>query len=123
MRLIPPAFAQETGIGTIQVPPGTDKIQAASGAEIGIIFLLSNLITLVTVVAGIWAAFNIVLAGFRYLASSGDTKAHQEVQRQISHSLIGILLIVLVYAIGGALGLFFFGDATLFIEPRIPTNR
>ena len=116
-------YAQEDlGIGTITAPPGTEKIQAASGSEIGIVFFISNLIVIATVIAGIWAVFNIVLAGSRYLAAGSDVKAHQEVQQQITNSLLGLLLIVLVFAFGGLFGLLFFGDATFIIEPKIPSG-
>ena len=42
---IPQAFAQtpEELVGEIQVPDGVDLINQDSGAEIGIIFFLSNL--------------------------------------------------------------------------------
>lgn len=108
------------GIGQIETPPGVDKYQAASGADIGIIFFISNLIKVFAVVMGIWVVFNVILAGYIYLTSSGDASAHDKVRTQITNSVIGLILIVMSYTIGGLIGLLFFGDATFILNPKLP---
>lgn len=111
--------AADLGIGTIDVPPGVDVYQEASGAEIGIIYFISNLIKIFAVVAGVWTLFNVVLAGYIYLAGSGDAGAHEKVRTQITNSAIGLILIVLSYTFGGLIGLIFFGDASFILNPTL----
>lgn len=117
----------DLGIGTIDLPPGVDRYQAAAadpangGAKIGIIYFISNLIKIFAVVAGIWTLFNVVLAGYIYITSSGDAGSHQKVQTQVTNSVIGLILITMTFAFGGLIGLIFFGDATFILNPRLPT--
>lgn len=110
-------------IGTIDVPPGVDKYQDAAkantGADIGIIYFISNLIKIFAVVAGIWTMFNVVLAGYIYLTGSGDSGAHQKVQTQVTNSIIGLILIVMSFTFGGLIGLIFFGDAGFILNPTL----
>lgn len=117
--------SEDLGIGTIDTPPGVAQYQAAAeaetGADIGLIYFISNLIKIFAVVAGIWTLFNVVLAGYIYLTGSGDAGAHQKVQTQVTNSIIGLLLIVLSFTFGGLIGFIFFGDATFILSPRLPT--
>lgn len=62
-----------------------------------------------------------VLAGYTYISSSGDSKAHESVRTQITNSVIGLILIVMTYTIGGIIGLVFFGDPSVVLSPTIPT--
>lgn len=117
----PISASDNLGIGTIETPPGVDKYQSASGADIGIIYFASNLLKIFTVVMGIWVLFNIVLAGYIYLTGSGDAKAHQQVQTQVTNSIIGLILIVLSFTFAGLIGYIFFGDAAFILNPRLPT--
>ncbi|MDQ5950947.1 MAG: hypothetical protein QG639_224 [Patescibacteria group bacterium] len=117
--------SDDLGIGTIDTPPGVAEYQAAAeaetGADIGIIYFISNLIKIFAVVAGIWTLFNVILAGYIYITGSGDAGAHQKVQTQVTNSIIGLVLIVLSFTFGGLIGLIFFGDATFILSPRLPT--
>ena len=115
--------ADDFGIGTIDVPPGVEKYQAAAqaktGADIGIIYFVSNLIKIFAAVAGVWTLFNVVLAGYIYLSSSGDAGSHQKVQTQVTNSVIGLILIVLSFTFGGLIGFIFFGDAGFILNPSL----
>lgn len=117
------AFAKipNQGIGQIDVPPGVEKYQEASGADIGIIFFISNMLKVFAVVMGVWAVFNITLAGYIYLSSGGDAGAHEKVRTQVTNTIIGLLLIVMSYTIAGLIGFIFFGDATFILNPTLPT--
>lgn len=126
ISIISPVFAQNNfGIGTIDTPPGVEAYQQAAqantGADIGIIYFISNMIKIFAVIAGVWTLFNVVLAGYIYLNSSGDAGAHQKVQTQITNSVIGLIFIVLSFTIGGLIGFIFFGDATFILNPKLPT--
>lgn len=111
-------------LGTIDVPPGVEEYQASAkaktGADIGIIYFVSNLIKIFAVVAGVWTLFNVILAGYIYLSSSGDAGAHQKVQTQVTNSIIGLVLIAMSFTFGALIGLIFFGDATFILNPKLP---
>lgn len=106
-------------VGTIDTPPGVGNYQDASGADIGIIYFISVLINVFAVVAGVWVIFNVILAGYIYLTSSGDSGNHEKARTQITNSVIGLLLIVMSYTIGGLIGLIFFGDASFILRPEL----
>lgn len=110
----------DEAVGKIAIPPGTEQITGASGADIGIIFFLSNLLVIMTVVAGIWSLFNILLAGLQYIGSSGDAGTHEKVRTYITNSVIGLILVAITYMMGGLIGFIFFGDAGFLLNPILP---
>ena len=114
-----PTSASEA-IGEIAVPPGTTEVTAASGASIGIVFFLSNLLVILTVVAGVWSLFNILLAGLQYIGSSGDAGTHEKARTYITNSVIGLILVAITYMMGGLIGFIFFGDAGFLLNPVLP---
>lgn len=111
----------DEAVGEIAVPPGTEQITGASGADIGIIFFLSNLLVIMTVVAGIWSLFNILLAGLQYIGSSGDAGTHEKARTYITNSVIGLILVAITYMMGGLIGFIFFGDAGFLLNPVLPS--
>jgi hypothetical protein len=68
---------------------------------------------------GIWVIFNGILAGYHLLNSSGDAGGFEKARTQITQSTIGLLLIVLAYTFTGLVGFIFFGDASIFLDPKI----
>jgi hypothetical protein len=114
--------AEDLGVGTIAAPPGVDKYNAAAqaqGADIAIVYFMSNMIKLFTVVAGIWVILNGILAGYYFVQSSGDAGTYEKARNQITQSAIGLAMIVLSYMFTGLVGLLFFGDAGIFLNPRL----
>ncbi len=120
MTLFSTLLAQASPWGKISPPPGVAKYQGlVAPGEIGIIIFASNMIKLITVIAGIWALFNLVLAGFKYITSSNDVKAVETAWQSIYMSLIGLLIIVSAFTIAAIIGLIFFGDATYILNPKL----
>jgi hypothetical protein len=118
------AFAQsatDLGIGTVNAPPGTEAWVTAAQAEgqnIALIFFISNMIKLFSVVMGIWVIFNVLLAGYSFL-STDSSGAFEKARVQITQSAVGLMLIVLAYTFTGLIGLIFFGDAAIFLNPTL----
>ncbi len=115
-------FAQTTDplFGTIEPPVGVDKYQDQIGpGEIGIILFVSNLIRLVTIVAGIWTMLNFILAGWLYITSSGDSDTGSKVSTKMINSVMGFAIIALSYTIAALVGLLIFGDASYIINPQL----
>lgn len=109
-------------IGEIEAPPGVDKQIAHSGLasnQIALLFFVNKLITILTVVLGIWVALNLMLAAFDYLTGQGKADAHQKVRDRITMSAFGLLLLVVAYLATALIGLLFFGDAAYILKPVI----
>lgn len=119
-----PVLAQGTSsssvFGNIQAPKGVAEYDAKAGAgQIGLLLFISNIIRLGTIIAGIWVMINFILAGWDYVFSSGDPKAHTNATNKMINSLIGLIIIVSAYTIAGLIGAIFFGDASYIISPKI----
>jgi hypothetical protein len=118
--IIPQVFAQDpTGIvGTI-----TNPLSKSYGNVIdtkgGLIGLLTNLLRLIFVVAGIYAFLNIILAGYQYMSAAGDTKALSAAWARIWQTLLGLVIIVGSFALAALFGYLIFGDPGFMLRPNI----
>ncbi len=114
-----PVLAQIDDIGTIDVPPGVEQYNTSSGADIGLVFFISRMIRLATLVAGLWVTANTMMAGYVYLSSQGKADAHGRVRDILTMSTIGLVLIVTAYTVAGLLSLLIFGDPLFILNPTI----
>ena len=122
LRVISTVFAQDNPIGTIDKPEAVANFDTVGGigeGDIGVLFFFSRMISYITVIAGIWSFFNLILAGYTYVTSSGNAQNHTTVRDKITMSILGMILIVAVYAIAGILGTVFFGNSLYFLNPTI----
>lgn len=113
-------FAAEDIIGTVTNPlPAQYKNIIGAGSGGGLIFFLSNILRLVFVIAGIFAFFNFIIAGFQYMNAGGDAKSVSAAWERIWQSLLGLAIIVGSFAIAALMGQVFFGDVTAILSPSI----
>lgn len=119
--LLPNLIAQADIFGRLSPPPGVAEYnRAAGGADaIGILVFFSAIIRVATIAAGVWILFNLILAGYDYVTSSGDTGAHKRVVDRVTMSVIGLVIIVLAYTITAVISALLFGDAGFILNPRI----
>lgn len=119
----PSVYAQATDpFGTIDVPPGVEVINSRSGLtgdDIPVLYFISMLIRLAVIVAGIWSMLNLLLAGWSFIGSGGNSQAHTQARDRIVMTVLGLLLMTSVYTIAGVIGLIFFGDAAFILNPKI----
>lgn len=108
-QIKPPAVIEE-GYGVL----GAD---AAAGG--GLTGFLSNAIILLTVIGGIWALFNLVMAGFALITADGDAKEMSKAGEKMTMTVVGLILMVGAPLIAALIGLFVFGDATMLLQPTI----
>lgn len=108
-------------VGTVTNPlPGAyQNIVASSGGQGGLVLFLTNILRLVFVVAGIWAFFNFIIAGFGYMNAAGDAKALTAAWARIWQSLLGLVIIVGSFAMAALLGQLFFGSPTAILSPTL----
>jgi hypothetical protein len=107
--------------GTIEAPEPVQRygLIGSPGSQGGPTAFISNIIILVTVVAGIWALINVLLAGFTLVTSDGDSKKISEMSSKITNTFIGLLVMVAAPLIAAIFGLFLFGRADYFLNPQI----
>jgi hypothetical protein len=105
----------DTFFGTIR-PPAVIQSYGTSG---GLVVLTSNLLRLAVIVGGLLALFNIVMAGYTYLTSSGDSKAHEKVMSKLTMSLWGIVLMIMAPALMAIAGWVLFKNSMYFLNPTL----
>lgn len=79
----------------------------------GITKLISSIIGVMTVAAGIWFLFQVLVGGFNWIAAGGDKAKLQSSKDRITNSLIGIIVVVAAWAITALVGTFLGVDFTL----------
>jgi hypothetical protein len=106
--------------GVVTPPPGVQRFNAASQGNIGIFGFISNVIKLISIIAGLFGLFNIIAAGYTYLGSAGNPKATEQAMQQLTNSLLGLVVIVGSFGITGIISFLLFGDAMYILNPDIP---
>lgn len=104
--------------GTINPPQGVEQYNTLAGG-IGLLIFVSRIVQLIFVVGGIVVIYNFISAGFIYLTSEGDSKAHEKVKNQVTYSVIGLVMLVLSFGFAALLGTIFFGEPDFFLDPTI----
>jgi len=119
----PFAYANGNDIVGEITPPGWMKKWGPKatevGPEFGLIIFFSNILKLLTVVAGLFAMVNLILAGLGIISASGEPEKLKSAQSKIWNSLIGLVIIAASFTIAAIVGWIFFGDATMIIKPKI----
>ena len=104
--------------GSISKPEGLtlpDQPDAAFGSLIQ--FGLRALI----VGAGIYALFNLVLAGYSFMSAGDDSKKVSGAWAQITQTIIGLAFAAGAFVIAALVGQLIFGRADFLLTPSIPT--
>ena len=102
-------------IGKITPPPSgyADIEQGGLGN------FLNNILKLITTVAGLFALFNFIMAGFSYMSANGDEKKVQQASTKIWQSLLGLGIVAASFLLAALAGWIFFKDPTFIINPKI----
>lgn len=83
-------------------PGDTNKNTQAVGDKVNQI--ISSLIGFLTMIAGLWFLIQIIVAGYQWIAASGDGKQVQAAREKITNSLIGLIIVVIAWIIVGLIG-------------------
>lgn len=100
--------------GTINPPP-----TGYGSVGTGLPSFITNVITVVFAAAGLFAFFNLMIAGFSYISAGGDEKKIMAATQSINMSLIGLVVMVGAAAITGIVSFLLFGSATAILSPTI----
>jgi len=104
-------------IGKI-TPPEPFKSQYGS-VRAGLVPFLNNIIRLLIVVGGVWAFFNLLLAGYGFLGAGDDPKKMTAAWAKIWQSMLGLLFILGSFILAAIFGYLLFGDARAILNPKI----
>jgi len=113
IKLTPIVFAQtphdlgpiggerNTGLGPWSWLFQEEEISSAAEVFAGII---SRIIGVMTIIAGIWFIFQFISGGYNYMAAGGDQQKMTNATKRITNSLIGLVVVVAAYAVMSLLG-------------------
>lgn len=110
-----------------QVPPiynpavnsNIGDVQPYSGNSIPILELfLRNVVTMAFIIAGLWFFIQIILSGYNYITAAGDKESVQKAQRRIQQALIGLVIILALYALNHTINIVFGLNIISFNIPR-----
>ncbi len=82
---------------------------------------LTLIFRLMIVGGGIFALFNIILAGYAFLSAGDDPKKMEGAWAKIYQSLIGLSFIAGAFVLAAIFGQLLFGSFTAIVNPQVPT--
>ncbi len=106
--------------GTVNTPKEIANFGGGTSGG-GLIIFVSNLIKVITIVAGLFGLINIISAGYTFLGSNGNPKAAEEAGNKLFMSFIGLMIIVGAFTITAIISLLLFGKADYILNPNIPS--
>jgi len=111
-------FAGDSVIGEINNPL-ENSYGAYNNTGAGIVGLLTNIIRLAFVIAGIFALFNFIIAGYQYMMAAGDAKKLEAAWARIWQTLVGLIIVVSSFILAVIFGYLFFRDPMFILRPKI----
>lgn len=67
-------------------------------------FIISNVIGIMTIIAGIWFIFSFIIGAFGYLTAGGDKGKMEEAGKKLTQAVVGLVIVVSAYALMSLLG-------------------
>ncbi len=71
--------------------------------------------------AGVYAVFNLVLAGYSFMSAGDDSKKVSAAWAQIYQTIIGLAFAAGSFVIAAMIGKLLFGNSMFLLTPTIPT--
>lgn len=75
------------------VKPGTNPISTFES-------IISSVIGILTIVGVIYFTIQIILAGYKLMASQGDPKEFESGKKRLTTNVIGLIVIIVAYGLG-----------------------
>ncbi len=100
-------------VGTIAPPANIPS------DPISTIGFLRGIIIFIIVLAGLFAFWNMLIAGFSYITASGDKAKVEIAQQKITHAIIGLVIIAISFILAAIAGQILFDNANFILNPKI----
>lgn len=114
-------LAQDNIFGKVQPPPGIDKYKGLT--EGGLVSFLNVILNLLVVVAGLYALFNLIFAGYQFMSAGGDPKNVEAAWNKIWQSLLGLVIVAGAFLLAAVFGQLIFGSPYAILNPTLSTPR
>lgn len=113
-------IAQSNPFGEVKLPT---KLEGIYGSEPGVAFgkLIQFALRGLIVVAGLYALFNLVLAGYSFMSAGDDSKKVAGAWAQIYQTIIGLAVAAGSFVLAAIFGQLLFGSWDFLLKPSIPT--
>ena len=95
------------------------KYGDVQGGAIGT--FINVLLNALVVIAGVYAVFNLVMAGYGFMSAGDDPKKVQAAWSKIWQTLMGLAVAAGAFVLAAIFGRLLFGDYSALLEPIIPT--
>lgn len=105
--------------GKITAPSPLAKFGDVEAGGIG--KFLNVIFKTIVVVAGIYALFNLLTAGYSFMGAGEDPKKVAAAWRKIWQSLLGLAFTAGAFVLAAIFGQLIFGDPGFILNPKIPT--
>lgn len=93
-------YLAQVSLGQIGTNDGSLGPFANAGSGlVGIAKIVSSIIGVMTIAAGIWFLFQITIGGFNWITSGGDKAKLEAARGRLTNSFIGIVIVVAGWAI------------------------
>ena len=113
-------FLAQNPFGAVTVP---GNLSATYGSEPGPAFgkLIQFGLRALVVGAGIYALFNLVLAGYSFMSAGEDSKKVSAAWAQIYQTIIGLAFSAGAFVLASIFGQLLFNNPLFLLQPTIPT--
>jgi hypothetical protein len=109
----------DNSLGTVPLPSPLGLFGDVNDGGIGI--FLQLILKLLIVGGGIYALFNLVLAGYAFMSAGDDPKKMEGAWAKIWQTAIGLLFMAGAFVLAAIFGQLIFGSWTYILQPQIPT--
>ncbi len=99
-------------IGGAGLGPFANSSDGTSGL-MGITKIISSVVGLMTIAAGIWFLIQFLIGGFSWISAGGDKAKLQTARDKLTNAFIGLIVVVAAWAILALAGTFFGVDFTI----------
>ena len=89
--------------GNIDPPADNSYFNTGQPGQ-GLFLLISNILKLAGVVAGLFFIVQIILAGYGYISANGDPKKTEAAWSKIYQSIIGLLIVASAFVLASVIG-------------------
>ncbi|OGM06564.1 hypothetical protein A3E15_02590 [Candidatus Woesebacteria bacterium RIFCSPHIGHO2_12_FULL_42_9] len=103
--------------GNVTAPPGVS--QYGNLIEGGPTYFITNILRFLIVIAGIYALFNMVFAGYAFMSAGDDPKKVAGAWSKIWQSILGLAISAGAFVLAALFGRLLFGDYSALLRLRV----
>lgn len=110
----------QNALGNVKVPDALRNFAGGDVAGGAIGAFLQLIIKLLFVGGGIYALFNLILAGYAFLGAGDDPKKMEGAWAKIWQTIMGLIFMAGAFVLAVIFGQLIFGQWDFIINPQIP---